>query len=344
MSEKSAQGYEKLKAELAAGLPHGLYIFEGEETYLKEHYKNMTLKKFAENGFEDFNIAELEAESLNFSALSDAVQSLPVMAEEKLILIRDLNFSKVSEELKPLLAEILEAPQEGICIIFYFDTLDYKPDKRIKLWQSALKNCTIAEFSQPSQGELNSWIKRRFSECKKYIQNPECEYLTFTCGGLMTNLASEIAKIAAGAQTENITKADIDNLASKALDAKIFELTNCVSANEYAKAIDILRELLAMKFETVVLMGAISKQIHKLYCAKLAMKNGLDEAYLMKQFGMRSQYPATMLLRAAQKRSLEWLREATVMCAEIDLALKSNIPDDARTIELFLLRLANLKL
>lgn len=344
MKEKSLVGLNKLKADLAADAFEPLYIFQGEETYLKEHYKNMVIQKFEEKGFSDFNIERFEAAGLSSNALSDAIQSLPVMAEKKLLIIRDFNFSKVDDTLKPLMSEILETPIDTLCVIFYYDTLEFKPDKRIKLWQAALKNAQNIEFLRPNQNELNSWIKRRFKEFKKFIETVECEHLTFICGGLMTNLACEIQKIASGAKGESITKADIDNLASRALEAKIFELTDCVSSNDYTRAINIMRDLVAMKVEPIVLMGSIGKQIQKLYCAKLAMKNGLDEAYLMRKFGMRSQYPATLLFRAAQKLSLEWLREALISCADTDLALKSNIPDSARTMELLLLKLANLKL
>ena len=58
----------------------------------------------------------------------------------------------------------------------------------------------------------------------------------------------------------------------------------------------------------VVLAGAIARQVQKLYAAKLVLQQGMGEEKLMGLFAMRSSYPAKLLLRAAQKRSLPWLR------------------------------------
>lgn len=341
---KQSCGYDKLRKDLTADTLCAKYVFYGEETFLKEHYKKQIVAKIGQGGFEEFNICVLEGAEMSFSELSDAVQSLPVMSQIKLILIRDFNFSKVDGELKELMAEITADELEGVCLIFYFDTIEYKPDKRIKLWQNVLKSFEIVEFAPAPQKELEGWIKRRFAAKQKDIDSQTCEYLTFSCGNLMTRLSGEIDKIASGAKGGNITREDIDLLGSRVLDAQIFELTNCVSEANHQKAIAILRDLISLKFEPVVLTGAIGKQIQKLYCAKMADKNGMGEEYLMRLFAMRSQYPATLLFRASQKRSLPWLRQAVLLCAETDIQIKSNISDSGRTLELLLLRIANLKL
>ena len=105
-------------------------------------------------------------------------------------------------------------------------------------------------------------------------------------------------------------------------------------------AIRTLRDLLALKFEPVVLAGSIGKQVQKLYAAKLAQQAGLGESALMELFHMRSSYPAKLLRQAAGKRSLPWLRRALLLCDQADKELKSNTPDDARVLELLLLRMA----
>ena len=37
-SKPDTSGFEKLKKDLSAGRPDRLYIFHGEETYLRDHY------------------------------------------------------------------------------------------------------------------------------------------------------------------------------------------------------------------------------------------------------------------------------------------------------------------
>ncbi|WP_458862177.1 DNA polymerase III subunit delta [Acidaminobacterium chupaoyuni] len=340
---KKTEAYDKLRADVAAGTPEKLYVFYGEESYLKEHYKQRLMQQMSEGGLGDFNVTVLDGDAVTADALTDAVESLPAMSDRKLLLIRDFNFSKPPADTKELLTQFLVELPEYLCLIFYFDTLEYKPDKRMKLWQVLEKNAQVVEFKRAPQSELNAWIKRRFQALGKNIDTADCEYLTFQCGGLMTNLASEIDKIASGTLADAVSAKEIDLLASKALEAQIWQLTDKVSGGDHRAAIETLRDLLAMRFEPVVLSGAIAKQIEKLYGAKLAMNMGYGEGELMKLFAIRSQYPASLLLKAARKKSLPWLRRALLLCNQADQELKSNLSDANRTLELLLLRLARLE-
>lgn len=340
MKKSDQAAYAKLRQDAAEGRLEGLYLFYGEETYLKEHYKNRIFEIVGGQGLAEFNIVSLDGESLTLDALTDGVESLPVMGEKKLIFIRDLNLSRPPAGLKEGLPELLDNLPDYVCMVLYFDALEYKPDKRLKTWQAALKAGQAVEFAKAPQSELTPWITRRFAAAGKQIDRGDCEYLTFVCGSLMTNLASEIEKIAAGAQGQSVTRRDIDHLASRALEAQIYQLTDCVSSGDSAAAIRVLRDLLALKFEPVVLAGAIAKQVQKLYAAKLVQQAGQGQEALMELFHMRSSYPARLLIQAARRRSLPWLRRALLLCDQTDRELKSNLPDDGRILELLLLRMA----
>ena len=332
--------YDKLRRDVEQGTLEKFYLFHGEESYLKEYYKERIVSLVGGEGFQQFNQTVLDGDSVTLDDLVDSVESLPVMSEKKLVLIRDLNLSRPPAGLKEQLPEILENLPDGLCMILYFDALEYKPDKRLKTWQAALGAGQVVEFSKAPPEELFPWIKRRFAAVGKDIDTGECEYLTFVCGSLMTNLASEIDKIAAGTVEKRITRQTIDQLASRALEAQIYQLTNCISSGNTQEAIRTLRDLLALKFEPVMLAGAIGKQVQKLYGAKLARQAGLGESALMELFHMRSSYAAKLLFQAAGKRSLPWLRRALLLCDQADKELKSNTPDDARVLELLLLRMA----
>ena len=57
MAEKktAAKDYQKFKADLAAGTLGEVYIFCGEESYLREYYLKEVQKKIVPAGFEEFN-------------------------------------------------------------------------------------------------------------------------------------------------------------------------------------------------------------------------------------------------------------------------------------------------
>ena len=332
-------GVKQLKNDLANGTVGSLYVFYGEEGYLKRHYLNQ-LKELCGGPFEAFNNITLDGEQVSVQSLTDAIDSIPMGSEKKLVVVRDYKLMQPIGDLKEFLPQLLSELPEYICLVFYFDTLEFKPDKRLNLWKILEANGQVIEFAQSSAASLIPWVKRHFYEHGKMIETPECEYLLFLCGASMENLLTEISKIAAGTPGERIDKGDIDALGSRVLEATVFELTDSVMEKQYSKGLLILRDLFDMKQEPVAILAAITKQMQRLYGAKLAMTKGKGESDIAQILGFKSAYPARRLIQSACRCTLDYLRWAQGICLETDLALKSNLPDPQRSLELLLLRFA----
>ena len=330
---------QQLKKDLAAGEVGTLYVFYGEEGYLKRHYLNQ-LKELCGGPFADFNIITLDGEQVSVQSLTDAVDSIPMGSDKKLVIVRDYKFMQPTSDMKEFLPELLSSLPEYICLVFYFDTMEFKPDKRLNLWKLLEANGQVIEFAQSSAASLIPWVKRHFFELGKTIDTPECEYLLFLCGVSMENLLTEIAKIAAGTPSERIDKGDIDALGSRVLEATVFELTDCILEKQYSKGLLILRDLFDMKQEPVAILAAITKQMQRLYGTKLAAAKGKNENEIAQILGFKSAYPARRLIQSARRCGLDYLRWVQQACLETDLALKSNLPDPQRSVELLLLRFA----
>ncbi len=330
---------QKLKNDLKTGDLANLYVFYGEEGYLKRHYLNQ-IKELCGGPFETFNTVVLDGEQVTVQALTDAVDSIPMGSEKKLVVVRDYKLMQPTGDLKEFLPELLASLPEYICLIFYFDTLEFKPDKRLNLWKTIETHGQVVEFAQSTAASLIPWVKRHFYEHGKLIETPECEYLLFLCGASMENLLTEISKIAAGTPGERIDKGDIDALGSRVLEATVFELTDSILEKQYSKGLLILRDLFDMKQEPVAILAAITKQMQRLYGAKLAASKGKGESEIAQILGFKSAYPARRLIQSAHRCSLSFLRWTQQVCLDTDLALKSNLPDPQRSLELLLLRFA----
>lgn len=337
--EKDNSALKQLKADIKSGEIGSFYIFHGEESYLKEHYRDQIISKLCPPGSEDFSLVRL-GENMSREDLVDAVESFPFGTERKVILVSDYPILKPTGDLKEALPDILADLPEHVCLIFYFDALEFKPDKRLTIWKVIEKHGTVVEFEKSGQADLIPWIKRRFAAYDKIIDTAECEYMIFICGSLMTNLITEVDKISAYADHKNITRGDIDAVASRVLDADVFDMTDCILNGNYEKALAILRDLFATKNPPVAVLGAITKQMQRLYAAKLAFEARKSEDYLAKLLGYRSSYPARLQMQGARRMSLRGARKAVQLCSQADLDIKSNIPDSERVVELLLLQLA----
>ncbi len=340
--ETEDKGYAQLKQDLKTGQLRTVYVFHGEETYLREYYLDQLRKKLIPAGFEEFNYHKLEGKALSVQALSDIVEALPMMCEKTLVTVTDFDIFKLNEEQRGQLIALLNDFPDYCCLVVVYDIIEYKPDKKMKKLYAALNGAAqIVEFKTQGQSDLINWVTRRFKALGKDIDRQSAEHLIFTCGSLMTGLIPEIEKIAAYTRGTKVSVEDINAVADPVIDAMIYDITNEISRRNYDAAADTLGKLLKMQEEPIVILALIGKELRKLYTARIALDGGKDRYWLMDIWNMRSDYPAKLLLGSAKHFSKEWCRNGIEMCKALDVQMKSQTGFDSEgELKLLLMRLA----
>ena len=338
---KSSEAYQKFKADLSAGTVGCAYIFDGEESYLREYYLGELRKKLVPAGFEEFNYHRLEGKDLTVQALTEMAEAMPMLSERTLIVVTDFDIFKLGEEQREKLIALLEDIPPYCCLVFVYDTVAYKPNKTMKKLCKAIGDHVQAvEFRAQDSNDLIAWIARRFRALDKEIDRQTAEYLIFTCGGLMTGLVPEISKIAAYAKGKAITQKDIDDVADPVLSAEVFKLSDAVLQGNYDLAASILGDLLKMQTEPIMILAALGSQLRRIYTARLAIDSGKDKYWLMELWDMKSDYPAKLLLSAAKRTTADWCADAVKMCQVLDRRMKREKGIDAAgELKLLLVRL-----
>lgn len=333
---------QKLKTDLKTGRPASAYIFYGEESYLREYYLGELRKKLIPPGSETFNSHRLEGKELTAQTLAEAVEAMPMLAERTLISVIDWDIFKLGENQREKLIALLEDLPPYCCVVFVYDTLEYKPNKTMKKLCKALDAYVEAvEFQAASSAELLPWIARRFKALGKEIDRNTAEYLAFVCGGLMTGLVPEIEKIAAYAKGPSITRKDVDAVADPVLSAKVFKLSDEVIQGNYDKAASTLGDLLKMQTEPIVILAALGSQLRRIWTARLALDSGRDRLWLMDLWGLRSNFQVNQLFDAARRTSGEWCAGAVRQCQILDRRMKSERGvNNGDELKLLLVRLA----
>lgn len=338
-NKPDTSGLDKLKKDLSAGQPGQLYIFHGEETYLRDHYLGRLREAVLTGGLGEFNRHDLSARDMSPHALEEAVDCLPMMAERTLVEVTDFDLFKAGEKDREGYIRILSNLPDYCCLVFLYDILEYKPDARTKLAQTVKAHSTVVDFARQSPRELVDWVRRHFKAQGKEIDSRLCEELIFLCGDLMHSLQQEIGKIAAFAKGDKITRADIEAVATPQLSAVVFRIADAIGEKNFDRAAATLGELYQMQKSPYEIMGAFGKQMRQLYSARLALAGGKGAAWVAQLWGMR--YPADRLLVSARRFSLQWCRRAVVRCAQTDLAMKSTGQDAKELMTTLLLELAN---
>ena len=332
--------YKQLKQDIAAGTIGRLYVFHGEEAYLRDYYLGQMKTKLVPAGLEEFNLHTVQGRDCDPKRLAQEIDALPMMSPRTMVLVYDYDLFKAPAGDKEALTALFADLPDYVCLVFIYDLIEYKPDARTKLAAALKQQGAAVKFTRQEQGDLVDWIRRRFRALDHDIDSELARYLIFLCGDLMNGLISEIGKIGSYASHRVVTRADIDAVATPQLDAVVFQMTDAIAAGNFDKAAAVLGELLHMQEAPIKLLAVLGKQLRQLYTARLAIEHRKGVPYLMELWGMRSAYPAERLMQSARRFSLPWCRRAVLRCGQTDLAMKSTGADGEELLIGLLMELA----
>jgi DNA polymerase-3 subunit delta len=331
---------QELKADLRDKRLRRLYIFHGEETFLLHHYLGQIKKLLIDELTESFNYHRLNGETFDIQSFADAVENLPMMAENTMVQLDDIDLFRRDESERNKLAEILSDIPEYCTVILTYETEEWNPDKRYKKLYDAVNNYgTVVEFAKQSHRDLVAWITRHFAARGKRISTDLCTYLIDITDGTMTSLSGEIAKISSFSGADSICKADIDAVTEPVLDAVAYQMTDYMSRGQYTQALGKLHQLMKLQEEPVVLLGTIGSHFRRVSTARALLDAGKSASELMKVCGIR-EYPAKKAMEAARRTRPELCAAAARLVLETDRKLKTSFDDPQRLLELLVLTLA----
>ena len=146
-AEKSKNAaYERLRKAIKEHSPARAYLFYGEESYLRQTYVQQLQELLIPKGSEDFNLHRLSGGRITTQEVADAVETMPMMAQSTMVTVTDWDIFKLDEAQRRQLIDLLEDLPEYCTVVFIYDTVPYKPDKKMKKLMAAVdKNVEAAE-------------------------------------------------------------------------------------------------------------------------------------------------------------------------------------------------------
>ena len=339
--EQTPNGVQELKNAIKNNQLQRLYFFHGEETFLLHHYLEQIKKLLLDELTESFNFHKLTSETFDIREFADCVENLPMMAENTLVWVDEVDLFKMAESDRDKIVDVISDIPDYCTVVFTYVTASWKPDKRQKkLWEAVEKHGTVVEFAKQDQRDLIPWIQRHFSTHKKKISPDLCMYLIEITGGTMTALAGEISKIAAYSGADAVTRSDIDAVTEPVLDAVVFQMTDLLGEGNYGAALLKLRTLLKMQQEPIMILGTVGSHFRRLSTAKTIADSGRSYSELMRLCGIKSDYVARKTMSAAAKFPSEFYRKAAELILETDNRMKTSFDDSERLLEVLILQLA----
>lgn len=304
-SPDSAAALSELKERIKQKNTCGIFLFHGEEEYMKRFYFG-ELKKAS--GDADSNATVIDSDTFSLEKLLDSVNTVAAFdysdsffADEedfsssvRVIKLVDCDLSKLSEREKSALFELFASFPSGVCLVFYYAYNPKKEKDHAKSYKILGEAGGVLELDFPCEAPtsplLKKWVKRHFDSKKCPIDAAGIDYFIEAVGNQMSSLYSEIEKLCAFLSTrENKTVyiADIDYVCIRTAEARLDDVSRGALEGDYARAISAFSVLKAEKVQETYIFGAISNKISELCTVEYYRNLGVSQQEICAKTGIR---------------------------------------------------------
>ena len=278
-TRKRGRFMKQINEDIKQGHFKPIYLLHGEERYLRRQYRER-LQKALCNSDDTMNTHVFQGKDLPVGEIIDLAETLPFLAQRRVIFINDSNLFKSGGE---KMAEYLTAPNETTVFVF----TESEVDKRSKLYKAVQSKGYVAEFTTQDEKTLKHWIAGTLAkEGKKITENTVTLFLTKT-GTDMENIQMELEKLICYCLNKEVVEdADVEAVCTTRISNHIFDMINAVAEKNQRRALDLYYDLLALKEPPMRILFLIARQCNMLLQAKELKSKGYDNRTIASKMGV----------------------------------------------------------
>ncbi|MBS4534566.1 DNA polymerase III subunit delta [Clostridium sp. D2Q-14] len=340
--------YKQLLLDIKNNQLKNVYLFFGEETFLIDFCVDEIKEKYISPTLETLNFINIDARESRVSDIVNASETLPFMADKKIVIVNEPSFFKSqgkSEDLEELI-NYIEKPSKTTSLIFILKTESI--DKRKKIVKKIKENKGLIEFSKIKGIDLNKWIIKQFKNENKNIKEKEINdfidisgYLDQNSDKTLYDLKNEIIKVSNYlGDRNNVEIKDIEDVLIKSLHSNIFALVDSIGEMDYSKALSIFNRMSLNNEPHQLIIHMIIRQIRLLYMAKLLQQKGYSIKNISKKMKIRD-FVTRKLISQGNNFDIKELRNGLNECLITDKNIKTGKIDSGIAIELLIMNFRN---
>jgi DNA polymerase-3 subunit delta len=252
MAKNSIKLYKKALNELtSAGKQKPIYYFCGEENFFLSKLQDAA-EKLMPPEHKDFNFDLIYAREKSPEQVLEVVRSFPMMAEQRMVIVRDflsLNISSYNQTgsgggLDDFLP-YLEQPNPSTLLLLFDEK---KPHGSSKLGKALKKNdkAGFFEFKEVKDYLLPDWVIDWTREHHSKEIDPEAaQMLAQLAGNSLQLLSKEIDKVCTFVDTsDRVSKKDVKKIIGSYREYSVFELKDAVFARDLEQSLFITEQML----------------------------------------------------------------------------------------------------
>lgn len=332
-----ARDYQAFWKDLKHGPLERVYYFYGSTDVLKDEALAALLDQALDPGLRDFNLDIRTASRLQPEEVSTLCATLPMMAERRVVVIRDVEgWNKRSRGRTATLA-YLERPSPESVLVLVQGGGDPDPDPDL------VKRTYAVEFGPMRRDHAARWAAHRAGQLGVALEPAALEHLLVAVDNDLGAAASELAKLAGLGDQVPVTVAQVESMLGVRHGETQYDWRDAVIRGEPGTAAAMLPHVLAqpgmsgVKLVTLLGSSLIGLGIARSHYDTGTRGSRLEQAVFQslrraRVWGIDYKASAREWATAAPKWSSARIRDALRDALAADQALKSTTISDDRGI------------
>lgn len=212
-----------------------IYFLHGEEPYFIDVLTKAIQDNALEESERDFNQSILYGKDAEVLSLISELKSYPMMAERRLVILKEAQYFKAIEQLE----SYLENPANSTIFVICYKYKTF--DARKKTLKNALKNGVVFKSEKVKEYQLAEWIQQYIKTTGYELTSKACMLLIESLGNELGRIVKELEKLAVLIEKGTIINENhIEENIGISKDYNVFELTNAVANKDNLKALKIV--------------------------------------------------------------------------------------------------------
>ena len=350
MAKNSIKLYKQALNELTSpDKQRPIYYFCGDEDFFLSKLQDAAENLMAP-GHKDFNFDLIYARDKSPDQVLGIVRSFPMMAEQRIVIVRDflsLNVSSYNQTgsgggLDDFLP-YFEQPNPSTLLVLFDDK---KPSGRTKLGKALKKNQYVGfyEFEKIKDYLLPDWVIEWTKEHYNKKINPEAaQILAQLVGNSLQLLSTEIDKVCTFVDTsDKVTKADVKKIIGSYREYSVFELKDALFAKDLDECLFITEQILqhtkANTGEVIRTVGFFHNVFANIWQIRRLASQGNSKQQVQNTLGINSSWYFNKLWKDASAFDLSDMPRIFEALLDADSAAKGFSKMDPSTIFLLMIK------
>jgi DNA polymerase III subunit delta len=331
-----AHSFDRLFRSLTKGDLAPVYYLHGPEDVLKDEAVRTILDRALDPAARDFNYDQRSASQLDPEAIYALCYTLPMMAERRVVVLRDVEDWKRKTKGRAEFLRYLERPSSETVVILIQGAGEEDEDKEL-----ARGAYTVRFDPLPPERALK-WMLRRAGQLGVTLEPEVAQHLVRAVGADLGALESELAKLASLPQDEPLTVERVGELVGIRHGETLWDWAEAVLDDQPARAIALLPRVLAQpgvsgvklvtQLGTALVGVSLARSLLDKGARGSALENTLFRTLLkVRPWGLLGyKEEAARWARWAPQWTVGRLRAALRAARETDEALKTTTISDER--------------